>query len=76
MRQKSIFSSLTFWAIVLGYMQTLIPTIKLGHHQGYDFDFFICLLEATIVFAIAVIGRHNANTIVYTPKTLPGRNRK
>ena len=75
MRQKSIFVSLTFWGVVLSYLNTAMPLIKIGTLQGFDVDFFISFAEATIVFGMTLIGRYNANCVVYTPKNLPGRNK-
>ena len=76
MRQKSIFCSLTFWGIALSYLNSLLPMIKVGNMEGYNFDFYISLIETTILFIIPIIGRYNANSKIYTPYAVPGRNRK
>ena len=76
MKQKSIFSSLTFWGMVLSYLNAVVPLLKIGSIQGFDLDFYMSIAEATIVFGMTVVGRYSADSIVYTPKVLPGRNRR
>ena len=74
--QKNLFTSLTFWGILLSYLNTLLPLIKIGNLEGFNFGFWFQIVETTILFAITVIGRYNANSTVYTPKGFPGRNAK
>lgn len=74
-KRKNIFCSLTFWGIFLSYLNAAIPTIKMASTEGFDLDFVMTMLETTIIFAMGVLGRYNAETLVYTPRSLPGRNK-
>jgi hypothetical protein len=75
MRRKSIFCSLTFWGIFLSYINAAIPTIKMASIEGFDLDFTLAMLETTVIFAMSILGRYNADALVYTPRSLPGRNK-
>lgn len=75
MRQKSLFCSLTFWGIVLSYLNAIVPQFKAGVLEGFNLDFYFSAFEITIVFLMTLIGRYNANAMVFTPKGLPGRNK-
>jgi hypothetical protein len=74
-RRKNIFCSLTFWGILLSYLNAAIPTIKMASTSGFDLDFTLTMLETTVIFAMSVLGRYNAEAMVYTPRSLPGRNK-
>lgn len=74
-QRKSIFCSLTFWGIFLSYLNAAIPTIKMASIEGFNLDFVLAMLETTVIFAMAVLGRYNAEAMVYTPRSLPGRNK-
>lgn len=75
LRQKSIFTSLTFWAICLSYLNAIVSLLKTGNYTGFGFDFYIDFIETSVIFAIGVIGRYNAKSVVFTPDTLIGRNK-
>jgi hypothetical protein len=66
MRKKNIFVS---------YLNAAIPTIKIAAIEGFNLDFAMAMLETTVIFAMAVLGRYNAEAMVYTPRSLPGRNK-
>lgn len=74
--QKNLFCSLTFWSITLTYLNTLLPLFQLGHMEGWTINFWFKVVESTILFAIGIIGRYNANSAIYTPKGIFGRDKK
>lgn len=73
---KSIFCSLTFWSLVLLSLEgvaTHIETVLTDGHLGVrDIFSIIRIIAAT---SAGFLGRYNADSIVWTPSGLPGRDR-
>ena len=74
--QKSIFLSMTFWGSLGLLIEALQPitldAINHGFSVGWGFEF----ATAFITFMVALIGRFNANTTLFTPKGCIGPDKK
>ena len=73
---KSIFCSLTFWSLVLLALEGVaahIETVLTDGHLGVKDIFSIIRIVAAT--SAGVVGRYNADKLVWTPGGLPGRDR-
>ena len=74
-KQKNLFLSLTFWGAVGLFIEGIKPiaieNITQGFSTGIAFDY----LGFLVAFMITVLGRYNANSQIFTPKGLPGRDK-
>lgn len=79
-RSKSIFQSKTFWGAALTAVAAIAPVIgqnvadyqEKGKVDPNSVAQIVVILATT---GLTIMGRIEANTLVYTPNGLPGRNK-
>jgi len=77
MKAKSIFASKTFWFAIGTFWAAALPTMQgcANENRPPNSVEILGLITAAITTGGAVYGRYAANSEVYTPEGLPGRDK-
>lgn len=75
-KTKSLFTSTVFYGALLSVYCSVVPSIKLCSVRkctAADYIDFSGIIASTLM---VLVGRHNADAVIYTPDWMPGRNKK
>lgn len=73
---KSIFRSKTFWGAVATFWIAILPDLQAiaADLKLERLDRLLRIAAALTATGITIYGRYSANTEIYTPDWMPGRN--
>lgn len=75
-RSKSIFQSKTFWGAIATFWIAVLPDLKVlaTDLRLERLDRLLYVAGVLTSTAVTIYGRYSADTEVYTPDWMPGRN--
>jgi hypothetical protein len=77
MPQKSLFASKTFWAAVATFWLAIAPQLQQFADQERlpKSSEWVQIVTLLITTGVTIYGRYNADTTLFTPSGLPGRDK-
>jgi hypothetical protein len=75
-RQKVITRSNTVWSALITLTIAVLPYLQQGMRTNFEQFEWSYVISVTISTLATIIARYNAETEIYTPHGLPGRDYK
>ena len=76
-RKINIFSSITFYSIILTLFLALAPELsRIADDKKLKASDFINLLAILASSGLSIIATYSENSSIYTPHSLPGRSKE